>query len=107
MAADRPGESVNHRCDTLFFFHGAVEQEVEEHNETKQLSIKAFWPEVFKTKTHKGLTQDQKQQLGVWNFHCRLNWLLYTLIIHPNFKQAHEQDMENDYNSWHLQHTDA
>lgn len=83
-------------------------QEEEEHVRPKSRRWRLFGLKCFKAKAHTGLTQDQEQQqlwrvffqhsgsMSVWGiFHCRLNWLLYTLIIHPHSTQAREQDVGN------------
>lgn len=69
-----------------------------------------YWPEMFKAKAHTGLTRDQQEQ-QLWRFPAQREHecvgfslqteltFIYTIIIHPCFKQAREQDMEMQYNS--------
>lgn len=106
MTADRPG--VNCSCTPLLFLFSCTVQSSRGGRacEAEEPTNEAFWPEMFKAKAH---TQDslrtKEQQLWGFSstagarvcgiFHCTLNWLLYTWIIHPHFKQAREQDKGN------------
>lgn len=96
-------------------------EEEEEHVMAKERAdSQGYWPEMFKAKAHTGLTQDQQEQ-QLWRFpaqweHECVGFSLQTELTfiynyHSSFFfffwQVCEQDMEMQYNSWHLQYTDV
>lgn len=129
MTADRPGESVTVAALLSFFLHSPVQQDEEEvgedHVRPKSRGFHFFifsrprGLKCFKAKAHTGLTQDKEQQLWGspfqtqqerecvgFSLHTELTFYIYwsfILVLNKHVRQTWEMQ----YNSWHLEYTDA